>query len=92
MAKTQENKGAQELNEALNKSEAFIRKYKKALIAAIIGIIVIIAGIIYPLILFQKYLAAIHIKTSLSIRLIHSFYLICRIQIYTRHFQIFIFN
>lgn len=47
MAKTQENKGAQELNEALNKSEAFIRKYKKALIAAIIGIIVIIAGIIF---------------------------------------------
>ena len=63
MAKTQENKGAQELNEALNKSEAFIKKYKKALIAAIVAIIVIVAGIIF----YNNYQAGRSVEASTAI-------------------------
>ena len=47
MAKKKETKGNQELTETLNKSEAFIHKYKKQIIAAIVALVVIIGGLIF---------------------------------------------
>ena len=45
--------GVLNVNETLNKSEAFFEKYKKAIIAAIVALFVIIAGII----LYKNYIS-----------------------------------
>jgi tetratricopeptide (TPR) repeat protein len=46
MAKQKEQQGAAELNETLNKSEAFFLKYKKAIIIAVAAIVLIVLGCI----------------------------------------------
>ena len=47
MAKKKETQGNQELMETLNKSEAFIQKYKKHIYAALIALVVIVGALIF---------------------------------------------
>jgi tetratricopeptide (TPR) repeat protein len=47
MAKKKETQGNQEFLETLNKSEAFVHKYKKHIYAALIALVVIIGGLIF---------------------------------------------
>ena len=47
MAKSNAKAGSQEMTDVLNQSETFIKKYKKALLVALIAIVVIIAGFIF---------------------------------------------
>ena len=46
MAKKKETQGNQDLTATLNKSEAFIQKYKKHIVVAIVALILIIVGLI----------------------------------------------
>ena len=52
MAEKNNKKGAPEVMETLNKNEAFIVKYKKIIIAGVVLLFVIVAGVLslwYPL-------------------------------------------
>lgn len=53
MANNKEQKGAVETNEALNKTEAFFVKYKKAVLTVVAALVIIVAGAI----LYNNYVA-----------------------------------
>ena len=54
MANVNEQQGALNVEETLNKSEAFFLKYKKAIIYGVLAVIVVIAGVI----VYNQYVAA----------------------------------
>ena len=54
MANVNEQQGALNVEETLNKSEAFFLKYKKAIIYGVLAVIVVIAGVI----VYNQYMAA----------------------------------
>ncbi len=54
MAQNQQPQGSLNVEESLNKTEAFFQKYKKALLCGVIAVVVIIAGII----VYDNYVAA----------------------------------
>ena len=54
MANVNEQQGALNVEETLNKSEAFFLKYKKAIIYGVLAVIVIIAGVI----VYKQYVSA----------------------------------
>ena len=54
MANVNEQQGALNVEETLNKSEAFFLKYKKAIIYGVLGVIVVIAGVI----VYNQYVSA----------------------------------
>ena len=54
MANVNEQQGALNVEETLNKSEAFFLKYKKALIYGVLAVIVVIAGVI----VYNQYVSA----------------------------------
>ena len=54
MANVNEQQGALNVEEPLNKSEAFFLKYKKAIIYGVLAVIVVIAGVI----VYNQYVAA----------------------------------
>ena len=56
MAKKQQEKEVIELNETLNKSEAFFLKYKKAILIALAAIVILVVGAI----LYKNYVAVPH--------------------------------
>ncbi len=54
MAQNQQPQGSLNVEESLNKTEAFFQKYKKVLLCSVIAVVVIIAGII----VYDNYVAA----------------------------------
>ncbi len=54
MAQNQQPQGSLNVEESLNKTEAFFQKYKKVLLCGVIAVVVIIAGII----VYDNYVAA----------------------------------
>lgn len=54
MAQNQQPQGSLNVDESLNKTEAFFQKYRKALLCGVIAVVVIIAGII----IYDNYVAA----------------------------------
>ncbi|MBR5989575.1 Tetratricopeptide repeat-containing protein [Prevotella aff. ruminicola Tc2-24] len=64
MANTKNQQAAPTIEETLSKSEAFFLKYKKAIIAAVVAVIVIIAGVI----LYKTYVSGPNeVKASTAI-------------------------
>ena len=64
MANTKNQQAAPTIEENLSKSEAFVLKYKKAIIAAVVAVIVIIAGVI----LYKTYVSGPNeVKASTAI-------------------------
>ena len=54
MANVNEQQGALNVEETLNKSEAFFLKYKKAVIAGVLAVIVVVAGVV----VYKQYVSA----------------------------------